>query len=239
MSTITTIGENDSGAVSRAAINQNFANLNTDKAELASPAFTGNPTAPTQSGGNNSTRIATTAFVQGEIATKANLASPTFTGVPAAPTAAGGTSTTQIATTAFVQQEKIGYALNFSKGTETPADATTYYFGSAYNTTGITTAGAAKIYIPKAGTLKSVYMLQRNSGTLGSNETSSIWVRINDTTDYLFSSSIRTDQTVETFSKTDFAIAVVAGDYIEFKWTTPTWATNPTSTRFSGTIYIE
>lgn len=34
------------------------------KADLASPALTGNPTAPTQSGGNNSTRIATTAFVQ-------------------------------------------------------------------------------------------------------------------------------------------------------------------------------
>lgn len=31
---------------------------------LASPAFTGNPTVPTQAAGNNSTRIATTAFVQ-------------------------------------------------------------------------------------------------------------------------------------------------------------------------------
>lgn len=33
------------------------------KANIASPAFTGNPTAPTQAQGNNSTRIATTAFV--------------------------------------------------------------------------------------------------------------------------------------------------------------------------------
>ncbi len=32
------------------------------KADLASPAFTGNPTAPTQSPGNNSTRLATTAY---------------------------------------------------------------------------------------------------------------------------------------------------------------------------------
>lgn len=38
--------------------------LDDHKANLASPAFTGNPTAPTQSAGNNSTRIATTAFVQ-------------------------------------------------------------------------------------------------------------------------------------------------------------------------------
>ena len=34
------------------------------KAPLASPTFTGNPVAPTQSAGNNTTRIATTAFVE-------------------------------------------------------------------------------------------------------------------------------------------------------------------------------
>jgi len=37
------------------------------KAPLSSPAFTGNPTAPTQTAGNNSTRIATTAFVQNAV----------------------------------------------------------------------------------------------------------------------------------------------------------------------------
>lgn len=36
---------------------------------LANPAFTGNPTAPTQTAGNNTTRIATTAFVQNAVAT--------------------------------------------------------------------------------------------------------------------------------------------------------------------------
>lgn len=35
------------------------------KAPIASPALTGNPTAPTQTPGNNSTRLATTAFVTG------------------------------------------------------------------------------------------------------------------------------------------------------------------------------
>jgi hypothetical protein len=38
------------------------------KAPKSSPAFTGNPTAPTQPQGNNSTRLATTAFVQQEMA---------------------------------------------------------------------------------------------------------------------------------------------------------------------------
>lgn len=38
------------------------------KAPLASPSFTGNPTAPTPASGDSDTSIATTAFVQGELA---------------------------------------------------------------------------------------------------------------------------------------------------------------------------
>jgi hypothetical protein len=71
------------------------------KAPLASPAFTGTPTAPTASTGTNTTQIATTAYVKAQ--GYATLASPTFTGTPAAPTAASTTNTTQIATTAFVK----------------------------------------------------------------------------------------------------------------------------------------
>lgn len=39
-----------------------------EKAPLASPALTGNPTAPTQTAGNDSTRLATTAFVTAAVA---------------------------------------------------------------------------------------------------------------------------------------------------------------------------
>lgn len=46
-------------------------------APLASPALTGNPTAPTPSAADNDTSIATTAFVQGEIASKASTAAVT------------------------------------------------------------------------------------------------------------------------------------------------------------------
>lgn len=66
---------------------------------LASPVFTGTPSAPTQPTTDNSTRLATTAFV---LSVAAPLASPAFTGVPTAPTAAPSTSTGQLATTAFV-----------------------------------------------------------------------------------------------------------------------------------------
>jgi hypothetical protein len=69
---------------------------------LASPAFTGTPTAPNPPPGDSSTRIATTAYVQ-SLAGFAPLASPAFTGVPTGPTAAPGNNTTQLATTAFVE----------------------------------------------------------------------------------------------------------------------------------------
>lgn len=42
------------------------------KADLASPAFTGNPTATTQATGNSSTRLATTAFVNNQITANAS-----------------------------------------------------------------------------------------------------------------------------------------------------------------------
>lgn len=82
-------------------------------ATLASPAFTGTPTVPTPSTADSSTKAASTAYVQNNLAsylttstassTYAPLASPALTGTPTAPTAASGTNTTQVATMAAVQ----------------------------------------------------------------------------------------------------------------------------------------
>jgi hypothetical protein len=68
-------------------------------AVLASPTFTGTPLSTTASAADNSTQIATTAFVK-SVALTAD--SPTLTGTPLAPTAASSVNTTQIATTAYV-----------------------------------------------------------------------------------------------------------------------------------------
>lgn len=62
-------------------------------------ALNGGGTTTTPATADNSTAIATTAFVKAQ--NYAPLASPTLTGTPAAPTAAVSTNTTQIATTAF------------------------------------------------------------------------------------------------------------------------------------------
>ena len=66
------------------------------KADLASPDFLGNPTAPTQTTGNNTTRLANTAFVQQELA--AAQAAVAITGGTIAGVAITGGTITGLAT---------------------------------------------------------------------------------------------------------------------------------------------
>lgn len=73
------------------------------KANKNNAELTGAPTATTATQGNNSTRIATTAYVDTGLDTKANKNNAELTGTPKAPTATAGTNNTQIATTAFVK----------------------------------------------------------------------------------------------------------------------------------------
>jgi hypothetical protein len=96
------------------------------KAPIASPTFTGSPAAPTQTAGDSSTKLATTAFVTTADNLKAPVASPTFTGTPSAPTAAATTNTTQLATTAFTQAAVNAGTSNL----EVPLRAGDYYSAS-------------------------------------------------------------------------------------------------------------
>lgn len=75
-------------------------------APLANPTFTGTPAAPTPSTADNSTKLATTAYVQNQ--GYAPLASPALTGTPTAPTQGTSDNSTDIATDAFVKAQ--GYA---------------------------------------------------------------------------------------------------------------------------------
>ena len=109
------------------------------KAPLASPTFTGTPTLPTgtiattQTASNNTTAVATTAYVDTADALKANIASPTFTGTPTLPTGTiattqtAGNNTTAIATTAYVDAAdalKANLASPTFTGTVSAADLT-------------------------------------------------------------------------------------------------------------------
>ena len=149
-------------------INTEFVNIAVaiaTKADLASPTFTGSPVLPTgttgitQSAGNNSTALATTAYADSAITaertatatlTNKSLTSPTLTGTPVAPTASVDTNTTQVATTAFVVAQVADDAPTKSGGGATGSwgiDIT----GNAATATKLSTAsGSAPSYSARA-----------------------------------------------------------------------------------------
>ena len=96
------------------------------KANINSPNFTGNPTAPTLTNvSSSSNSIATTAFVQLVANTKANLSNVTLTNVSLvgnilAPTQPSFTSNNTVATTSFVQAQKINLNLSGIPTAPTP-----------------------------------------------------------------------------------------------------------------------
>jgi hypothetical protein len=131
----------------------------------------------------------------------------------------------------------LGYALTVEcMNQATTTDAQTIYWGSK-NLAHQTTADIHRIYIPKAGTIKVCYA-HFHSGTAGTAENWSLYIRKNNTTDTLVQ-TVGLSNAHRVFSSTGLSIAVVAGDYIELKEIQPTWATNPANVRRSAVIYVE
>lgn len=130
----------------------------------------------------------------------------------------------------------LGYAINLQALTSSPADAATVYFGTLPKAP-VTAAGTSKVYIPKAGTITraEIYCY---SGTAGTNEAWSLYVRLNATTDYLIA-TLSTATSERKFQNASINIPVAAGDFIEIKGIQPTWATNPLTTIYGGYVYIE
>jgi hypothetical protein len=129
-----------------------------------------------------------------------------------------------------------GYAINVQALTSSPVDAQTIYFGTLPKAP-VTAAGTSKIYVRKAGTIK-IAEIYCYSGTAGTNENWSLYVRKNNSADTLIA-TVGAAANERVFSNTSLSIAVAAGDYIEIKGVNPTWATNPATTIFGGYIYIE
>lgn len=94
-------------------------------APLANPTFTGTITIPTVTLSDNSTKAASTAFVQGNLASYAPLASPTFSGNPTAPTQTLTDNSTKLANTAFVTgADKSGAGGRLTSTTGVPVPTT-------------------------------------------------------------------------------------------------------------------
>lgn len=133
---------------------------------------------------------------------------------------------------------KKGYQISYSAANFNPADGTAYYFGLNYSDGG-STADLNRIYILKAGTITAANIFIHVNTVLGTGESGAAAIRLNNTTDYSISNAVTTAAAVQNFSNTSLSIPVVAGDYIELKYTHATQATNSTGVRISGSIYID
>ena len=132
----------------------------------------------------------------------------------------------------------LGYTLTGTTPIPTPADATTYFFGSSgYN--GSTSQGFYRFWIPRGGTVKKVYFENTYSGTQPTSETSTLNMRVNSGSNIVMDTGFHNETNLAT-RITTCSVSVSAGDYIEFNWVTPTWATNPgTSSMIRTTVYVE
>lgn len=122
-------------------------------------------------------------------------------------------------------------ALTFS-----PADGLSYHFvdSEAPNTNG----AIYRFYAPSNIVIKKAYISFFVATTPASTETSSIYIRVDNTTDTLISNAVQPSSTNTVVSNTSLNLSISAGSYFNIKWTTPTWATNPTNMQINAVLEI-
>ena len=130
----------------------------------------------------------------------------------------------------------IGLIIPVQALTSSPADGATIYFGILPKAPA-TSANISKVYVRALLTIKKVEVYCY-SGTAGTSEAWSLYIRKNNTTDFLIATlSVSANERV--FSNTGLNILMVPGDYFEIKGIQPTWATNPLTTIYGGQVYLE
>lgn len=102
----------------------------TTKANLASPAFTGTPTAPTASSGTNSTQIATTAFVKTALSNKLDYNATLFTTNPFAPNALKSLYISKIDNAFFALDKRYSVSVVYDG---TPVSNAQQFFDGSYD----------------------------------------------------------------------------------------------------------
>jgi hypothetical protein len=121
-----------------------------------------------------------------------------------------------------------------------PLDATNYYAGdlSASLDWG-TTAAARRHYVAASFELIAASIMVRVAGTIGTGESGTLAIRKNNTTDYTISTGVLMNAANVYVQATGLSGAsFVSGDYFELKFTTPTWATNPTNVFLIVALYF-
>jgi hypothetical protein len=125
----------------------------------------------------------------------------------------------------------------FFQATSTnPTDATTRYIGGAPLAQQSTYANATYT-APVAGTITAATFTWVASAA-GSSETISMYVRVNDTTDYLIASVGNSNGTKQ-FVNSALSVALAANDTFSIKLVNPTWVSNPSGVSIGGVLLFE
>jgi hypothetical protein len=118
-----------------------------------------------------------------------------------------------------------------------PTDGSSYFFGSQMGAAPGALSGNRIIQFPIKAVIRKA-ILTEYAVVAGTNENISIYIRKNDTTDYLIQ-TVGSALNNRTFTNLAMNIPVTIGDVIELKMVCPAWATNPTTVIGSGMIYLE
>ena len=109
----------------------------------------------------------------------------------------------------------------------------TFFYDAYPSSSGVsgTSGTVGKTYIPFNCTLVGYSIFTGVLGTLGSANTATAYVRINNTTDVLLNANTQYSAATQSYSSAVLSTTIAAGDYIEIKRVpncTPTSATNVT-----------
>lgn len=137
-----------------------------------------------------------------------------------------------------------GYNITLSSTTNafSPADSTTYYFGSARAPS--VTSKDNSIIITKTGTIKQIGILTVINTTLSTTENSTLSVRVRSggingsITDTVITNTLKFNATYISTLITGLNISVTEGDAIEMVWLTPAWVTNPVNIFINTNLFI-
>lgn len=134
-----------------------------------------------------------------------------------------------------------GYTLTMMNTlANTPGNTSSYYVGGDIIDFNNTSFDAAKIEIPKGGTIKRIYIRQNlPSGNAGTTENVAHKVCVNSSTNCFGAVSFNYGGTSTAGADGTLNVPVNAGDTVAVRVDTPNWATRPTNVRWYATVYIE
>jgi len=135
------------------------------------------------------------------------------------------------------------YTILVNQGGTNFADSTTYYIGlGGYLAS--TIANTRNVYVPFTSTLTNV-LITAGASNAASTENTTVYFRLNNTTDTLLSSTVKfsggnaqANGTILSYSISGLSVSVTAGNFFEIKLVTPVWTTNPTAGGLTILLYF-